>query len=91
MVVIEDKLSLLRYNADAETHIRVDSARCRTCPHHVCTHICPAGCYTLSDDSEILLSYTGCLECGTCRVMCDQEAIDWNYPRGGFGVSLRYT
>lgn len=89
MVIIEDKLGLVRYNADVESHIKLDAAACRACPHHVCAIVCPAGCYTLSDDAEILLSYTGCLECGTCRVMCDH--VEWDYPRGGCGVSYRFT
>jgi ferredoxin like protein len=89
MVIIEDKLGLVRFHADVVAHIKVDAAACRACQDQVCTTICPAGCYTLSDDREILFSYTGCLECGTCRVMCDH--IEWDYPLGGCGVSYRFT
>jgi len=35
--------------------------------------------------------YETCLECGTCYVVCDKEAVDWNYPRGGYGVCYRLT
>ena len=36
--------------------------------------------------------YAGCLECGTCFVVCDGDAFTrWRYPRGGFGVSFRMT
>jgi ferredoxin like protein len=91
VVTIEDRLGLVRYNADVVAHIKIDAAACRDCAHHVCITICPAGCYTVSDDAnaEVLFSYTGCLECGTCRVMC--EHIEWEYPLGGCGVSYRFT
>jgi ferredoxin like protein len=32
-----------------------------------------------------------CLECGTCLLVCDKGALDWNYPKGGFGVRFRLT
>ena len=37
---------------------------------------------------RIGLDYAGCLECGTCRLVCDSDNVDWNYPRGGFGILL---
>ena len=41
---------------------------------------------------EISFDYAGCLECGTCRVVCPRsaEALKWSYPRGGFGVQFRF-
>ncbi|NLI13257.1 MAG: ferredoxin family protein, partial [Peptococcaceae bacterium] len=52
---------------------------------------CPACLYTLKEDGELSFDYAGCLECGTCRIICPKEgAISWQYPRGGFGVSFRY-
>ncbi|MDH7479765.1 MAG: ferredoxin family protein, partial [Syntrophomonadaceae bacterium] len=42
-------------------------------------------------DGEISFDCAGCLECGTCRVVCPRPgAIEWNYPRGGFGIVYRY-
>ena len=33
----------------------------------------------------------GCLECGTCRVICqDHGNVSWNYPRGGYGISYKF-
>jgi ferredoxin like protein len=50
--------------------------------------VCPARCYTLKD-GELHFEYAGCLECGTCRVMCsDQGVTHWSYPRGTFGVTF---
>jgi ferredoxin-like protein FixX len=33
----------------------------------------------------------GCVECGTCRVIAEVTGdIEWNYPRGGYGVSFKF-
>ena len=33
----------------------------------------------------------GCMECGTCRVLCEASGeITWNYPRGGYGVLYKF-
>ena len=33
----------------------------------------------------------GCMECGTCRVLTQDTAeLEWNYPRGGFGVQFKF-
>jgi ferredoxin like protein len=36
-------------------------------------------------------AYEACLECGTCLLLCDREALDWQYPHGGYGVRFRLT
>jgi ferredoxin like protein len=52
---------------------------------------CPAGCYELNDRGQVEVSTDGCMECGTCRVICDATGdIKWNYPRGGFGVLFKF-
>jgi ferredoxin like protein len=76
---------------DDEAHIKVHNEHCRSCRGKPCMYACPAGLYTLKDD-DIHFDYAGCLECGTCRVVCPQSgvALIWAYPRGGFGVQFRY-
>ena len=33
----------------------------------------------------------GCFECGTCRVLCEPSGdLEWNYPRGGYGVLFKF-
>jgi ferredoxin-like protein FixX len=33
----------------------------------------------------------GCVECGTCRIIAEATGdIEWNYPRGGYGVSFKF-
>ena len=87
---IDDKLALNLFHVDQDPHIQVDQEICRRCPHKLCTHICPVENYTLDGDGTVVFSWEGCLECGTCRIICDQGAISWDYPRGGYGISYRF-
>ena len=33
----------------------------------------------------------GCLECGTCRIICnDFSNVEWEYPRGGYGILFKF-
>jgi ferredoxin like protein len=52
--------------------------------------ICPAGLYTEKPEGGIALSIDGCLECGTCRIGCGTDVLDWNYPEGDTGVQFRF-
>ncbi|SUH66487.1 ferredoxin FixX [Salmonella enterica subsp. enterica serovar Madelia] len=42
---------------------------------------CPAGLYKLDDAGNIHFDSAGCLECGTCRVLCGNTLLEkWEYP-----------
>jgi ferredoxin like protein len=86
-----DKISVDIFKNDQESHIIINQALCRECDIKPCLSICPAGLYSISEETgEVLIEYTGCLECGSCRVVCPSGALEWHYPRGGFGVQYRY-
>jgi ferredoxin like protein len=87
----EELLGLDKFEVDEEeAHIVIDKAICAKCNAKPCLVVCPAVLYTLKA-GEINFDYAGCLECGTCRVMCENKGIiKWQYPRGSFGVSFRY-
>ena len=84
-------LSLNRFNVDEEEpHIVLDKKVCSGCKETPCLVVCPAVLYKLDKAGEISFDYAGCLECGTCRIMCKHQGIvKWVYPRGTFGVSYR--
>ncbi|KPJ68463.1 MAG: hypothetical protein AMJ43_00270 [Coxiella sp. DG_40] len=88
-MAIEDKLLTTRLNVDAEPHIKVDTEICGNCPERPCLYVCPVQNYVLRD-GKMVFSWQGCVECGACRIACPRQAITWEYPRGGFGVALRY-
>ncbi len=89
MMTIEEKLNLVRLNVDVEAHIHVNKSLCRQCEHRACTRICPSECYKCTNE-EVGFTYESCLECGACKLVCDKGAIEWRYPRGGFGVCFRF-
>jgi ferredoxin like protein len=89
---IEQLLGLNKFIVDdEEAHIVLKKEICATCQGKPCTFACPAGLY-IWKEGEMSFDCAGCLECGTCRVVCPQAhvAISWRYPRGGFGVQFRY-
>ncbi len=86
----EDLLGLNKFTVDEESpHIVLDKEICAACREKPCLVVCPAALYTLKDD-VVHFDYAGCLECGTCRMVCKDKGITtWRYPRGTFGVAFR--
>ena len=83
---IDDKLALDLFHVDKDAHILVNQEICAKCPHKICTYMCPVENYKVEEDGKVTFSWEGCLECGTCKIVCDQGAITWDYPRGGYGI-----
>jgi len=91
-VKVEEKLYQNRYMVDeGRPHITV-TPHDRASPRLLAlTHVCPAACYTATDDGRVEIASDGCMECGTCRVLCEPTGeITWNYPRGGYGVLFKF-
>jgi ferredoxin like protein len=88
-MTIEDKLSSTRFSLDRQPHIKVETQRCQDCDTKPCLYVCPVQNYSLIE-AQIVFSWQACVECGACRIVCAYGAIDWNYPRGGFGLQLRF-
>lgn len=86
----DEKLALNSYRVDVQSHIKIDPILCKECEQKNCVLFCPAGLYSLDESGAARLEYSGCLECGTCMLVCVKGAISWNYPRGGFGIRYRY-
>jgi ferredoxin like protein len=86
---IDEKLALNLFHVDKEAHIKLNAEVCRQCPHKACVRVCPVENYTLNDQGEVVFSWEGCLECGTCKVACDRGSITWDYPSGGYGILYR--
>ena len=71
-------------------HIAIDPTVCAGCPHHACIAACPASLFTRDEGGQMHFDHAGCLECGTCRVVCTPGGIvRWTYPHSGFGVTYR--
>lgn len=88
----QELLGRNKFNVDEdEPHIVLNKNICAACAEKPCLVVCPAVLYKLDDSGTISFDYAGCLECGTCRVMCKNKGIvKWAYPRGTFGVNYRF-
>lgn len=54
-------------------------------------NICPAGRYSIDEQGGLNIDNTGCLECGACRMVCDEQTLSsWCYPPGGCGIQFRF-
>jgi ferredoxin like protein len=89
MKPIEEKLAVNKYTLDRDVHITLNETKCGRCEDHPCVYVCPAGCFDFVDD-HITFSFEGCLECGSCRIVCRDGSISWTLPRGGFGICYEY-
>ena len=91
-LTIEQLLGVNKFVVDeGHPHIKVNKELCSRCQPKPCTFACPASLFSIVNE-ELSFDCAGCLERGTCRVVCPHAgvAIEWEYPRGGFGVHYRY-
>ena len=89
-MTVSEKLLSNAWDIDRRPHIRITKPEaCESCKSKPCVKACPAECYRVLGN-RVMLSTENCLECGACRFVCPFNAIEWNYPRGGFGVVYRY-
>lgn len=70
--------------------ISYDESRCDGCGR--CALVCSFGLWSLKDGrARLAPNYQRlCLECAGCWEICEREAIDFRYPRGGTGVVIEY-
>jgi ferredoxin like protein len=89
---VEEKLFQNRYVVDAGApHIKVTPHAVPSANLVAMTKICPAGCYSMAESGQVEIVADGCMECGTCRVLCEASGeIEWNYPKGGHGVLFKF-
>jgi ferredoxin like protein len=90
-LTVDEKLALVVFELDRDAHITVKKELCRACTTRPCLNICAAENYKWDEEGDdLIFNHEGCLECGACRIICPRDAIDWSYPRGGYGVRYRF-
>lgn len=87
---LKAKLGLDVFKHDSEPHIRIKPGMEKDSRLRAAVLVCPAGLYSLNDEGAVEFTVDGCLECGTCRLACGPEVLDWNFPTGGAGVQFRF-
>lgn len=90
-VNVDEKLAVNKYNVDEErSHIELvddpDDAEFRKL-----VLACPAALYRVDDTGTKSFDYAGCLECGTCRILCGGTVLKrWELPSATMGVEYRH-
>lgn len=90
---VEEKLYNNRYMVDeGHPHIAIKATGKAPSPQlKSLVTVCPAGCYAEEESGEVVVTPDGCLECGTCRIICAETGeLEWNYPRGGYGILFKF-
>ena len=87
---LKGKLGLDVFKEGKHFHIEINPARADDKRLLTCVRLCPAGLYSPGDEGKIKLSTDGCLECGTCKIICGDEVLTWKYPEGATGVQYRF-
>lgn len=90
-VNVDEKLGLNKFYVDEENaHIVLKSDPDKK-EFHKLVLACPAGLYKIDEKGAILFDYAGCVECGTCRVLCGNTILEkWEFPVGTLGVEFRW-
>lgn len=86
---LKAKLGLNVFKPGAVPHIKIKPGREKDPLLKATMKLCPAGLYTENDSGEFTMTVDGCLECGTCRLVCGTDVLEWTYPEGDTGVQYR--
>lgn len=90
-VNVDEKLAVDKFNVDEGNAHIVLSAYPDAEEFDKLILCCPAGLYKRSPEGEAAFDYAGCLECGTCRILCADTILEkWTFPQAGMGISYRY-
>ena len=87
---LKAKLGINVFKSGGAAHIKIRAGREKDSRLRKMTMICPAGLYSVNEKGETSLTIDGCLECGTCRLVCGNDVLEWAYPEGGAGVQFRF-
>ena len=87
---MDKKLHTLKYTPDHNSHLKPDSEKCALCKSKACTIVCPAQVYVWDEtENKMIVRYENCLECGACKITCEKNCLEWEYPRGTKGVMFK--
>lgn len=90
-VNVDELIATNRYNVDeANAHIELveDSD---TAEFMKLVRVCPAALYKVEETGAKSFDYAGCLECGTCRIACEDTIVrKWQNPQPTMGVEYRF-
>jgi ferredoxin-like protein FixX len=90
-VTIDEALAQNKYNVD-EDNAHIELAEDLSLEEfYKLVRVCPAALYKIRENGVPSFDYAGCLECGTCRIVCEETIVKkWDNPRPTMGVEYRY-
>ena len=77
--------------ADPGDFISFDKNKCNGCG--ACAMVCALSFWTVPEGKKARLAskYRDlCLECAACYAVCEPDAIDFKYPKGGTGILIKH-
>ncbi len=93
IIDVDAKLAVDRFDVDeSNAHIVLkDLTESDMAEYRKLMLACPAGLYKLAEDGTARFDYAGCLECGTCRILCGNTILEkWEFPQTACGIGYRY-
>lgn len=90
-VNVDEYLAVNKYEVDEDNpHIEladdIDDAE-----FDKLVRVCPAALYKRDEEGNKSFDYAGCLECGTCRIVCGDTIVKkWKFPEPTMGVEYRF-
>ncbi|WP_248633204.1 ferredoxin family protein [Cereibacter changlensis] len=89
---MEERLYQNRYQVDeGRPHVKIHPQAEDSPELQALMAICPAGCYRPTENGRVEVVADGCMECGSCRIVCQETGeIEWAYPRGGYGILFKF-
>ena len=92
-VNVDEYLAVNKYEVDeGNAHIELagDMQEVDDAEFDKLIKVCPAALYKRDEDGVKSFDYAGCLECGTCRIICGDTILDkWTFPGPTMGVEYR--
>lgn len=89
-LVTYDRRQLVHIHIGEEDHIVHRAGACTSCGY--CVSACSMNLWIKKNNrvrlAENYKSY--CLECASCFVVCKEDAVDFTFPEGGYGVVYAY-
>ena len=90
-VNVDELIGVNKYNVDEENaHIELNKENLDDAEFQKLVRVCPAALYKVDEDGHKSFDYAGCLECGTCRICCEETIVSkWDMPQPEMGVVYR--
>jgi len=90
MINTHDFIRLVYKDLPAEDFLKINMDKCNGCGN--CAIVCPSILWKIRDKKAQLVSdyKQKCLECGACWQVCEPLAIQFEFPKGGTGIIVKF-